>query len=165
MWRERERISSRLLAGHRAPLGAPLGTWCRDQAQDPENMTQGKIKNQIFNWLSHSGAPLLWISTCKTTFTRFLWCLSVSSILLVTYIVMRPFKNVAASMYLILVGTMQSLGQPSELKMNIFLLVSLIRAYLKIKIKSWETSRGSSQVLSLLAPLSRTNKKLRKRKI
>ena len=41
--------------------------------------------------------------------------------------VMRPFKNVATSTYLILIKIMQAIGQPSGLKVNIFLLLSFIR--------------------------------------
>lgn len=37
---------------------------------------------------------------------------------------MRPFKNVAAGTYLILIKTMQVIVQPWGLKMNIFLLLS-----------------------------------------
>ena len=41
--------------------------------------------------------------------------------------VTRLFRNVTTSTYLILIGTMQAIGQPSGLKVNIFLLPSLIR--------------------------------------
>ena len=39
---------------------------------------------------------------------------------------MKPFKNVATSMYLILIKTMQAVGEPTGLKVNIVLLLSLI---------------------------------------
>lgn len=38
---------------------------------------------------------------------------------------MRPFKKVAASMYVILLEAIQAVGQPSGLEVNICLLVSL----------------------------------------
>lgn len=65
------------------------------------------------------------ISTRKTTFTRFLSCLSFSLILTMGDIqaVMRPCKNVATSLYLILIGTMQAIDPPSGLKVNIFVLL------------------------------------------
>lgn len=39
---------------------------------------------------------------------------------------MSPFKNIATSMYLVLIKTLQAIGQPSGLKMNIFLPPSLL---------------------------------------
>ena len=70
---------------------------------------------------------LLRISAHKITFIRFLWCFSFSLILTTDdyMAVMMPCKNVATSVYLILIGTMQATGQPSGLK-NIFLLLCLI---------------------------------------
>jgi len=47
------------------------------------------------------------ISTHKTTFTRFLWCLSFSLILTMGEMY-KPFKNVAISTYLILLEIMQA---------------------------------------------------------
>ena len=48
---EGERVSSRLPAEHGAQQGA--------QSHHTEIMTWAKIKSQIFNWLSHPGAPIL----------------------------------------------------------------------------------------------------------
>ena len=83
----------------------------------------------------------LQISTPKTTFARFLWCLSFSLILTVGEMlqaVVRPFKNVATSTYLILIRTLGgALGQPSGLKVNIFLLLSLIRHTLKFQFEKF----------------------------
>ena len=39
---------------------------------------------------------------------------------------MRPFKDIATSTYLILIETLQATGQPAGLKVEIFLLLSLI---------------------------------------
>ena len=71
---------------------------------------------------------ILQISTHKITFVGFLWCLSFSVILTIgDYMaVMKLFKNVATSIYLILNETMQAIDQPSGLQVNIFLLQSLI---------------------------------------
>lgn len=67
------------------------------------------------------------ISTHETTFPGCFSGLSLSLTLSRAQVVRRPLKNVATSTSLIHIGALQAVGQPSGLKKNMFLLLSLLR--------------------------------------